>query len=68
MADGKWVPGLSADMPVAEAAAKVLAARLEVVQRYLPLAVRNSAANIEYVHQLRVAARRTGAALRIFRL
>jgi len=66
MADGKWIPGLKARTPVAEAAARVLAARLDVVNRYLPLAVNQPDKDIEHVHQVRVATRRTGAALRIF--
>ncbi|HVL11230.1 MAG TPA: CHAD domain-containing protein [Gemmata sp.] len=67
MADGKWVPGLTAETPVAEAAAAVLAARLEVVRHYLPLAAEKPYEDAEYVHQLRVGTRRAGAALRVFR-
>jgi CHAD domain-containing protein len=66
MAEGKWIPGLTSCTPVAEAAARVLAARLDVVTRYLPLAVNQPHKDVEHVHQLRVATRRTAAALRIF--
>ena len=67
MADGKWIPGLTAETPVAEAARAVLAARFEVVRHFLPLAVEKPYEDTEYVHQLRVGTRRAGAALRVFR-
>jgi integrase/recombinase XerD len=63
MADGKWIPGLTAEMPVAEAARAVLAARFEVVRHCLPLAVEKPYEDVEHVHQLRVGTRRAGAAL-----
>jgi CHAD domain-containing protein len=66
MADGKWIAGLSAGMPIAEAAKAVLDARFAVVRRYLPLAVERPHEDSEYVHQLRVGTRRSGAALRVF--
>src|SRR5437879_3997723 len=66
MAEGKWIPGLTVETPVAEAARRVLSARLDVVFRYLPLAINSPDEDIEYVHQLRVATRRAGAAFRIF--
>ena len=66
MADGKWIEGLTPEMPVAEAATAVLAARLEVVRHYLPLAAEKPYDDPEYVHQLRVGTRRAGAALRVF--
>jgi CHAD domain-containing protein len=66
MADGKWVPGLRADLPVEEAARKVLTLRLGVVANYLPLAVESPDDDPEYVHQLRVGTRRSGAALDLF--
>src|SRR5262249_28571229 len=50
-----------------EAARLVLAARLEVVAKYLPLAVHEASRDAEHVHQLRVGTRRGDAALRIFR-
>ena len=67
MPDGKWVPGLTPEMPVADAAKAVLAARFEVVRHYLPLAAEKPYEDAEYVHQLRVGTRRAGAALRAFR-
>jgi CHAD domain-containing protein len=67
MADGKWISELTAETPVVDAARRVLLVRLEVVRHCLPLAVRESQKDVEYVHQLRVGTRRAGAALRIFR-
>jgi CHAD domain-containing protein len=67
MPDGKWIPGLTPEMPVVEAARAVLAARFEVVRHFLPLAVEKPYDDPEYVHQLRVGTRRAGAALRVFR-
>jgi CHAD domain-containing protein len=66
MADGKWIEGLTREMGVAEAATAVLAARLEVVRHYLPLAAEKPYDDPEYVHQLRVGTRRAAAALRVF--
>ncbi|MCS6851605.1 MAG: CHAD domain-containing protein [Gemmataceae bacterium] len=65
-ADGKWIDGLTPTTPVAEAARRVLATRLDVVRHYLGLALRASAEDPEYVHQLRVGTRRAAAALEIF--
>jgi CHAD domain-containing protein len=64
--DGKWfwVEPLSA--PVAAAAERIVGQRLEDVQRFLPLAARHDAEDVEYVHQLRVSCRRAAAALRAF--
>ncbi|HEV3142338.1 MAG TPA: CHAD domain-containing protein [Gemmataceae bacterium] len=64
--NGKWIAGLTLDMPVEEAARKVLKARLDVVREYLPLAVQAPHEDIEHVHQLRVGTRRADAALKIF--
>ena len=66
MAEGKWIPGLHADTPLADAGRRVLAARLEVVRDALPPAVNRPDEDPEYVHQLRVATRRAGAAVEIF--
>jgi CHAD domain-containing protein len=66
MSDGKWIPDLTPDMPVADAARTVLAARFGVVRHYLPLAAEKPFEDVEYVHQLRVGTRRAGAALRVF--
>jgi CHAD domain-containing protein len=66
MPDGKWIEGLTPEMPVADAARVVLAARFGVVAHYLPLAAERPHEDIEYVHQLRVGTRRAAAALRVF--
>src|SRR6267142_628767 len=66
MADGKWIQDLHADTPLADAARRVLAVRLEVVRDKLPLAVHKPDEDIEHVHHLRVGTRRAGAALEIF--
>src|SRR5438874_1986213 len=39
MADGKWIPELTADTPLSEAARQALKVRLHVVRDHLPLAV-----------------------------
>jgi CHAD domain-containing protein len=67
MADGKWIRDLRPDMPLAEAAQRVLAVRLAVVQECLPRAVLQAELDPENVHQLRVSTRRADAALRIFK-
>lgn len=67
MADGKWIPDLTRAMPIAEAARRVLQARLQVVGQYLPLAMNASEQDTEYVHQLRVGTRRAVVALRLFK-
>jgi CHAD domain-containing protein len=68
MADGKWIPDLAPKTPLADAARHVLTVRLDVVRHYLPLALHEADRDCEHVHQLRVATRRAGAALRIFSL
>src|SRR5690242_14639520 len=66
MADGKWICGLDASTPVADAARRVLTVRLEVVRDYLGLALREPDKDSAYVHQPRVGTRRAGAAVEIF--
>lgn len=66
MAEGKWISGLKATTPAAEAARHVLEVRLGVVQDALPRALHDADKDPEHVHQLRVATRRAGAALWIF--
>ncbi len=63
----KWIPGLEPGLAVSDAARLVLAARLAVVDEYLPLAIHEPYRDIENVHQLRVGTRRADAAVRIFR-
>jgi CHAD domain-containing protein len=65
--EGKWVTGIAPSTAADEAAKQVLSARLGMVRHYLPLAGTQADEDIEYVHQLRVATRRSGAALRIFK-
>jgi CHAD domain-containing protein len=67
MADGKWVTGVTPDTPAVEAARVVLSARLATVRDRLAPAVGQADEDPEHVHQLRVATRRAGAAVRIFR-
>ena len=66
MAEGKWIPGLTARTPLDEAARRVLHARLRVVAHFLPLAATEAHSDVEHVHQLRVGTRRATAALDIF--
>jgi CHAD domain-containing protein len=63
---GKWIEGTQADQPVSVAARRALEIRLAVLWYYLPLAARHAAKDVEYVHQLRVAARRAVATLDTF--
>jgi CHAD domain-containing protein len=67
MADGKWITGLTPEMPADEAARVVLSVRLSAVRHHLPLAVERASEDVEHVHQLRVATRRAGAAVWFFR-
>lgn len=63
--DGKWLEGLSPKISVGKAARLAIEARLIAVRAALDPALELSA-NSEPVHQLRVATRRAGAALRVF--
>jgi CHAD domain-containing protein len=63
--DGKWIDGLTADMPVGKAARRAVAARLAAVRD----AVGETTAwgpDPEPIHRLRVATRRAGAAVDVF--
>jgi CHAD domain-containing protein len=64
--DSKWTAGISPNQPACEVAAGVLSARLKAVCQSLPLAAESSSEDVEYVHQLRIAARRAVEALRVF--
>jgi CHAD domain-containing protein len=66
--EGKWITDVTPAMPLAEAARRVIAVRLDLVLHYLPLATHEAERDPENVHQLRVATRRAGAALRTFRI
>jgi CHAD domain-containing protein len=68
LSTGKWISDLSAEVPLADAARRVLGVRLEVVREYLRLALHEADKDPEYVHQLRVGTRRATAALDIFAL
>jgi len=67
VADGKWISDLTPEMALLDAARHVLFVRLQVVRDYLPKVVYHPDEDPEYVHQLRVATRRSDAAVRIFR-
>ena len=62
----KWIPGISPDDRISDVAGRTLRFRLAAVQHYLPLAAKKPEEDIEYVHELRVATRRTTAALRLY--
>jgi len=66
MISSKWIVGVNASTPLVEAVPHVLQQRFEIVSHYLPLIVAPNVADLENVHQLRVATRRANAALRIF--
>lgn len=65
MADGKWIEGLTREMPVHDAARIVFTTRFAVVRDTLPAAVERFVEDVEHVHRLRVGTRRAGAALRL---
>ena len=62
----KWIPGVSPADRTSDVADRTLRFRLANVQHYLPLAAKKPDEDIEYVHELRVATRRTTAALRLY--
>ncbi|MFC1758501.1 CHAD domain-containing protein [Planctomycetota bacterium] len=62
----KWTEVLDGDFPVTQVAGKTVSERLMIANEYLTLAVEHPFANIEHVHQLRVATRRADAALDFF--
>ncbi len=66
MANGKWITGLKPDMDPREAAVRVLEKRLQAVRLHFRPAVEVLDADVEHVHQLRVATRRCRAALDAF--
>ena len=66
-AKGKWIAGLNAETPLVEAAEQYLSVRLSSVVELLPDAAQLAENDVEYVHQLRVATRRSDAALVSFR-
>jgi CHAD domain-containing protein len=60
---GRWIVGLSAEMPLAEALELVFRQRYRGVLYYLPLAEDRAEENTEYVHKLRVSCRRLATVL-----
>lgn len=62
----KWVKGVLRKHPLHKAARRILQSRLAAVSYWLPLAAEKSDEDPEYVHQLRVSARRALAVVRAF--
>ena len=62
----KWLTSLRPDDAPGVAAAESVRSRIDAVCRFLPLASKHATENVEYVHQLRVWARRTMAALDLY--
>jgi CHAD domain-containing protein len=60
---GRWILGLTGDMPLLEALERIFRQRFHGVMYYLPLAAEHSDENIGYVHKLRVSCRRMAAVL-----
>lgn len=60
---GRWIEGLSGDMPLIDALECIFRQRWHGVLYYLPMAVENDPRNDEEVHKLRVSSRRLVAAL-----
>jgi len=61
----KWMEGVAHEAAVKKGASKILASRLERVIEALPMAA-TQREDIEHVHRLRVATRRTMTALKLF--
>jgi CHAD domain-containing protein len=66
-ASGKWIDGIGPETTVADAASRSLELRLAVIAHTLPLAAHLAEHDVEHVHRLRVATRRAGAALELYR-
>lgn len=60
---GRWIVGLSADMPLLDALDLIFRQRYQAVREFLPLAAERAAENVEYIHKLRVSCRRLAAVL-----
>jgi CHAD domain-containing protein len=63
----KWIEGIGPQSSVEDAARRSLEPRLSAVAHLLPMAAHLAAHDIEHVHRLRVATRRAGAALKLYR-
>lgn len=66
MSGSKKGPKLDPRMELVEAARAAVGANVERVLQYLPLAIHRGQEDTEAVHQLRVAVRRAGIALKVF--
>jgi CHAD domain-containing protein len=66
VAEHKWIVELVSSTPLADAARRALAVRLESVRQFLSAALEPSDQDVENVHQLRVSTRRARAAFDIF--
>ncbi len=62
----KWIDGIDGTTPVRRAAVRSLKDRLRGVEAYLAAAARQRDEEGELIHQLRVATRRSSAALKLF--
>lgn len=62
----KWCAGVRPDQSALQAAQRILGGRLQAVRERLPYAALESDKDIEHVHQLRIATRRAGEAIRLF--
>ncbi|HLJ12449.1 MAG TPA: CHAD domain-containing protein [Planctomycetaceae bacterium] len=60
---GRWIAGLSGEMPLLDALELIFRQRLEAVLHYLPLAADRAGEDVEYVHKLRVSCRRLAVVL-----
>ena len=65
-ANSKWITIESLDEPVTRVARRALKGRLKWLWSRLPLAAERADEDVEHVHQLRVASRRTTAAMETF--
>ncbi len=62
----RWIVGVAPEMPISKVARRALGQRFGNVLFYLPKAAKHADEDIEFVHQLRVATRRSVAMLQIF--
>src|SRR5579872_4162682 len=60
---GRWILGLTAEMPLLDALERIFRQRFESVLYYLPLAAEHSDEDVGHVHKLRVSCRRMAAVL-----
>jgi CHAD domain-containing protein len=67
MSSAKWFKNLTAQHRTRDSALVVLASRAREVTHFLTIVAQGDTRDPEHVHQLRVATRRLGAALSIFR-